>query len=138
VIVQTLTYFEGRRKINSINRLSLGALTCILICWNPAARAEVPVSNYAAFKKNVPQFKDYLIGLGRGIFWANTLLTSQGKPNLFCMPEDLILDDASILSLIDHEIRQPSAKKPWSNDTTVEMVAAFAFVSRFPCTQRKN
>jgi hypothetical protein len=118
-----------------INRWSFVVLACTLVLWTTSSFAEVSVSKYAEFKKTVPQFKDYLTGLGRGILWANTMLVIQGKPSLFCMPENLALDDGIILSLIDQEIRSPSTKKPWGKEDTVEMIAAFAFVSRFPCPQ---
>jgi hypothetical protein len=118
-----------------INRWWFVVLACAIGFWTSSASAEIPVNKYAEFKKNVPQFKDYLIGLGRGIFWANTMLGTQGKPSLFCMPENLNLDDGIILSIIDQEIRSPSTKTPWGDEATVEMVAAFAFVSRFPCPQ---
>lgn len=116
-----------------INRWSFVVLACTIGFWTTSASAEVSVNKYAEFNKTVPQFKDYLTGLGRGILWANTMLVIQGKPSLFCMPENLTLDDGIILSLIDQEIRSPSTKKPWGKEATVEMVAAFAFVSRFPC-----
>jgi len=116
-----------------INRLCFVALLCAFGLWASSASAEIPVSKYAEYKKSVPQFKDYLIGLGRGIFWANTLLGVQGKPSLFCMPENMNINDGVILSIIDQEIRNPSTNKPWGKGDTVEMIAAFAFVNRFPC-----
>lgn len=117
------------------NRLKFAVIACSLILCISSAHAEIPANKYTEFKKNVPQFKDYLIGLGRGIFWANTLIEMQGKPKLFCMPENLSLDDGLILSIIDQEIKKPSIKKPWGNGDTVEMVAAIAFVNRFPCPE---
>lgn len=121
-----------------INRFSFVVLACAIGLWISSASAEIPVSKYTEYKKSVPQFNDYLIGLGRGIFWANILLEMQGKPRLFCMPENVDLDDELILSIVDQEIRHPSTMKSWDKRATVEMIAALSFVSRFPCTGKQN
>ena len=111
----------------------LTALISMSAIYSPTAYAEVPLSKYTEFRNSVPQFTDYLVGVGRGIFWANVLLGIHGKPRLFCMPQKLALDEGIILSLIDQEIRSPSSGKPYANDASVEMVMVFAFVRRFPC-----
>jgi hypothetical protein len=98
-----------------------------------SATADIPLERYNDFKNNVPQFKDYLVGVGRGIFWANAVLRATGRPRLFCMPENLKLDEGIILSLVDQEIRDPSSGKSWGSDAPVEMIMAFAFKNRFPC-----
>ena len=119
--------------MRAIGRLAIIVLTCVLTAWSSTASAEFPVGTYTQFR-NDSAFKSYLVGLGRGIFWANALLKVQGKPRLFCMPEHLNLDEGIILSLIDQEIRSPSSGKPWSDDAEVEFVMAVAFINRFPCT----
>jgi hypothetical protein len=118
--------------MKTIRRWNLVALVCVLAFWSWPSSAEVPVAKYAEFR-DVPQFKEYLVGLGRGVFWANVLLRVYGKSRLFCIPEKLALDEGVILSLIDQEIRSPSDGKPWGDDDPVEMVMAFAFARRFPC-----
>ncbi len=114
-------------------RFRVTAIVCALAVCSANAAAEVPLSKYAELRKNVPQFKDYLVGVGRGIFWANVLLDVHGKQKLFCMPEKLAFDEGIILSLLEPEIRSPSSGKPWPADDAVEMIMAFAIASRFPC-----
>ena len=97
------------------------------------AFADIDVSKYPLFMKQFgPDFKHYLVGVGRGVFWANMLLTSGGRP-IFCMPSRLHLDEGLILSLIDQEIRDPPSGKTWAGDTSVELIMVYAFIDRFPC-----
>ncbi len=114
-------------------RFGVAVLTCIWAICFPIAYADIPLSKYSEFRENVPQFENYLVGVGRGIFYANVLLATQGKPKLFCMPKKLALDKDIILSLIDQEIRNPPSGKPFPKETTVEMVMAFSIARRFPC-----
>lgn len=55
--------------------------------------------------KNVTWFDSYLVGVGRGILWANTILDITGQKKLFCTPENLAMDEGIILSVIDQELR---------------------------------
>ena len=96
------------------------------------ARADFPVGRYAEFLK-VPSFKDYLVGVGRGVFWSNVMLKVRSEKPFFCMPSRLALDEGIILSLINQEITKPSSGKPWKADTSVEMVMVVAFMTKFPC-----
>ena len=115
--------------------LGMIVLTCVFIAWIRTASAEIPLRFYTDPQFDLAQHKDYVVGLGRGIFWANVLLRVQGKPPLFCMPPHLALDEGIILSLIDQEIRSPSSGKPWADDTTIEFLMAYAFMQRFSCTR---
>ena len=118
-----------------INRWWFAFSVYMLVSLCLPASAEIPVSRYADYRTNIPAFKNYLVGLGRGVFWANVLLKTAGKLPLFCMPSKLALDEGIILSLIDQEIRNPSSGIIWSDDDSVEMIMAVAFMKRFPCLQ---
>ena len=98
-----------------------------------AVFADVPVGRYFELKKSQPSFADYLTGIGRGVFWANTVLEVNNQKTLFCMPNNLSLDKGIILSLIDQEIRSPSSGRQWKEDTPVELIMVVAFQKRFPC-----
>jgi hypothetical protein len=74
-------------------------------------------------------YKDYVVGVGRGVFWANAYLAAQNQKRLFCMPEKLALDEGVILSLIDQQIRKPSTK----DDSEIESQMVLAFMTIFPC-----
>lgn len=95
--------------------------------------ADVTVENYHQFKGNVDQFDDYLVGVGRGVFWTNIVLDVEGRDKIFCMPKGLSLDQGTILSVIDQEIRRPTNRGSWGKDVPVELIAVHAFRNKFPC-----
>ncbi|MDY0251420.1 MAG: hypothetical protein RBR45_15450 [Pseudomonas sp.] len=95
--------------------------------------ADVTVENYHQFKGNVDQFDDYLVGVGRGIFWTNIVLNVEGRDKIFCMPNGLSLDQGIILSVIDQEVRRPTDRGSWEKDVPVELIAVYAFRNKFPC-----
>lgn len=105
----------------------------LLLLISSAAFAEVPVARYHEFIKTQPTFTNYLVGIGRGIFWANTSLKTNNQKPLFCMPDNLALDKEIILTLIDKEIRSPSSVSYWKDDTPVEFIMVIAFQKKFPC-----
>jgi hypothetical protein len=92
-------------------------------------KQHVELRRQSSFNK---QLDSYFIGVGRGIFWANTVLEVTGQQPLFCTPEKLTLDDGIILSLIHQEVRSRS-KDPNFANTPVELLAVKAFQIRFPC-----
>ncbi|WP_152479215.1 hypothetical protein [Halomonas sp. THAF12] len=96
--------------------------------------AEFAVEDYHQFKGNAPQFDDYLTGLGRGVFWSNTVLEVEGRDKIFCMPSGLSLDQGIILSVIDQEVRSPANRDSWGNDAPIELIAVHAFKNKFPCS----
>ena len=65
------------------------ALFAFLFSAN-SAYAEFPLSMYAEVKDYKP-FKDYITGVGRGIFWANVVIEAQGRPPLFCIQGSWLL-----------------------------------------------
>src|SRR5690554_5785725 len=106
----------------------------LFLLLRPAvASAEFTVENYHQFKGSVAQLDDYLVGLGRGIFWANTVLNVEGRDKIFCMPQGLSLDEGIILSVIDQEIRSPTYRDSWDSDVPIELIAVHAFKNKFPC-----
>jgi hypothetical protein len=98
------------------------------------AHAEIPLRVYRELtSKQVEWLKSYIVGVGRGVFWTQSVLKAKGKEAFFCMPAKLKLDEGIILSLLDQEIRQPSNGKPYTDDVPVEFIMIIAFTNRFPC-----
>lgn len=117
-----------------MTKYKLIMFSLFLLLKSTLASAEFTVENYYQFKGNAPQFDDYLTGLGRGIFWANTVLAVEGRDKIFCMPSGLSLDQGIILSVIDQEVRSPTNRDSWANDVPVELIAVHAFKNKFPCS----
>lgn len=117
-------------------RKKLNLAVAILFLLPCAANADFPLVEYRKLAQE-PRLKErlsyYVTGVGRGIFWSNTILNVQEREPLFCMPAKLSLDDAIIESLLDQEIRSPSTGTSYKNDTPIELILTSAFIRRFPC-----
>ena len=117
-------------------RLTLGLL--IVLLMSSSVNADFNLGLYRKLGQ-VPETKeklrDYVTGVGRGIFWANVMLGVENKVRLFCMPKKLSLDEAIIQSLLDQEIKRPTSRRgePYENDTPIELILTTAFINRFPC-----
>ena len=110
-------------------RLSIMAL---VVLFGTTVYADLPLSKYPEFKK-LPQFNEYIAGVGHGVFWANIMMQTQNVPPLFCMPGKLAPDDGLIYSLLDQEIRSPVTGIRYKPDTPIELILVRSFVARFPC-----
>jgi hypothetical protein len=78
--------------LNSVSSWVSAIIICgALYAPTSAARADIPVEFYQSSKgaKSIAGLKDYIVGLGRGVFWANASLAAAGKAQLFCMPPKL-------------------------------------------------
>jgi len=107
-----------------------------LLSFSTTALADFPLSAYQKFEQQpqvAEKLDNYVIGLGRGVFWANEKLEVLGQKPLFCMPNELHLDEGLIKSLLDQEIRDPLDGKPYKASDYIEVIMLNAFQHRFPC-----
>lgn len=124
----------GTAYMTKKNALRLLAASALVFCAQ--ASAEINVASYREFQKDPvvkEQMGDYVIGVGRGVFWANALLRYRGQQPLFCMPEKLALDGPLIESLLEQEIRKPASGVPYKEDASIEPIILRALEVRFPC-----
>jgi hypothetical protein len=80
-------------------------------------------------KKKWPITQIYLNGVGVGASLAASVLIQQGRPPLFCQPEEIVLKDKNYIKLIDALL----AKNEIPDETQVEMVLLLALITAFPC-----
>ncbi len=123
-----------------IKRLFLAVAAACLLSVATTTRAEFPLKLYrslseeSATSANKKTVRDYVVGVGRGIFWANVTLGTLKKEPLFCMPGTLALDAGIIESLLDQGIREEG--KRLGDEASIELILTRAFVSRFPCEKK--
>lgn len=113
-------------------------LILLAILITGVLNAEVSVLDYKTLKASgeLPKdFESYLVGVGRGAFWASAIAEPSGGKKLFCMPEKLALDKGVILAVLDQELRESDpaiiGKRP------IELVLVNAFRTRFPCDKQQ-
>jgi len=112
--------------------MKLLLMLIISLLVSSPAYAGFPLSSYNLFK-NKQSFGDYLTGVGRGVFAANTLLEFQHLKPLLCAPDDFQFDRVNLLSIIDDEINHPSKVYKYPGDTPIELIVAIAIKNRFRC-----
>jgi len=122
-------------KATSLRRWATALLSIVSLAVASHASADITVGAYLKFKKppEPPGFEDYLIGVGRGVFYANVVLGMRKQPRLFCVPKDLEIDENMILAIIDKEIRSPSDGVQHNDNAPLEGVMVEAFINRWPC-----
>jgi len=75
-----------------------------------------------------------LIGAYEGIGWVNALNDQQGKPQVFCPPDDFVISKDYLRGMLDEEIRAHNfSSKPYPDDMPMDAIVMFAAQSRFPC-----
>lgn len=116
-----------------MSKFKLTMFSLFLLLRPAVASAEFTVENYHQFKGSEARFDDYLTGIGKGIFWANTVLGVEGHDKMFCIPPGASWDQGIILSVIDQEIRSPTYRDSWDSDVLIELIAVHAFKNKFPC-----
>lgn len=119
--------------IKKLRLIYLNALLSIMLFLPNTSFAELTVKDYYFLKGNTERIDDYVSGLTRGVFWANVMNATKGKPKLFCPPPKQAMEDKAALSMVDAEIRAPSRNTPWESDTPIGLVVVFAFMNKYPC-----
>jgi len=121
---------EGEVMTSTLNRIFLFFSLYSIIIFSPSiSHASFMVAQYNRFIISEPKFRDYLIGLGRGYFWASVHTDIYWERKIFCLPSGFILTGDEIIKTIDFEVR----KKKYTPDMQLEPIVAWAFINRFPC-----
>ena len=77
-----------------------------------------------------PRIKSYLSGVGQGIHFANIELKREGKPRLYCPPDELLLNVGNIYQMIDATLESnPTLPKT----TFVTAIVLLKLQQTFPC-----
>ena len=85
---------------------------------------------------NDPANGMYIVGLGKGVFWANTVVKLKKQPPLFCPPAKLRITGDFVISLLNEEIDQAAAGgHPHAQNEDIELVMVMSFLRRFPCPE---
>ena len=106
-------------------------LGCIQL-FTPFANAEFTLKEYKSMKQT-EMFKEYITGVGRGIYWANMHLLQTGNSPFYCQPLKLSLSGENYLNILDRYVEQNKDKvKP---GTFIELLLLEGLIDTFPCTK---
>ncbi len=96
------------------------------------ADAEFTLKEYRAMK-HTETFREYITGVGRGIYWANMHLQQTGKSPIYCQPLKLSLSGENYLNILDRYAEQNKDKiKPGA---FIELLLLEGLIDTFPCTK---
>jgi hypothetical protein len=111
--------------------LGICLLVFIQLCAS-SANAEFTVREYKVMKRT-ELFKEYITGVGRGIYWTNLQLQQTANPPLYCQPIKLSLSADNYLDIIDRYIAENKDKiKP---ESFIEFILLKGMIDTFPCTK---
>lgn len=100
-----------------------------------AAHAEPRVAAWkAAGADERAVLKIYLIGVSDGLAWANAELEGDGKPPLFCVPDELSLTVDQTQQIFESEIRSQTELGIENEDWPLTSIMSLAMQRTFPCS----
>jgi len=104
--------------------------TILLVQTVNTANADITMSSYLK-SRHKPYMQFYVVGVVRGLQWANTELISKGEQPLFCEPKSNILNNKDILPMIDALVDKVSKKTKERMD--IENLIKFMLINTYPC-----
>jgi hypothetical protein len=111
--------------------LGIGLFVFIQLCAS-FVNAEYTIREYKVMKRT-EIFKEYITGVGRGIYWTNMQLQQTANPPLYCQPMKLSLSADNYLDIIDRYIAENKDKiKP---ESFIEVILLKGMIDTFPCTK---
>ena len=89
------------------------------------------LDHYYQFK-DMKQFKDYITGVGKGIYIANHVMGAYKEVKLFCPPDSFDPTQPVVLELLDNQIKNPG-NMDFDGTTSLELITTLAYIVKFPC-----
>ena len=95
----------------------------------------ITVSEFEKGKKNDKDYiKTFITGVGYGFSWIIAILISEGRPQLYCVPGNLVLNDDNYIKIIDDElVEDEKSNKSYSQSDSIELILFFGLERTFPC-----
>lgn len=124
------------RKGGFMSKIFLRALLFMLfssLAVSPS-NAEIKLSEYIG-ANNPNLFKEYIAGLGKGYYWANSQLKHKKQARLFCQPERLFLNADNYISILNKEIKYTDYDYT-TDDTIIEVILLRGLEKTFPCSKK--
>ncbi len=109
------------------------ALVTLLI-FSAAEGAEWKAKDYQELKGD-EALEIYVLGVGRGLLWANSAMKRQTGKSLFCHPEKMILQKENFLHILDDQIANDTREFGTEKvkDKSIELFLLRGLIATFPC-----
>ncbi|MBZ5632014.1 MAG: hypothetical protein LAO55_02695 [Acidobacteriia bacterium] len=116
----------------------------LLVALSGTARADYKVKQYRQImasndETTIALFKSYLVGVGKGLAWANTGFRLNGSSQLFCVPAKMALLPENILDILARQIKEASTTMTEAelSEEWVEPLMLVGLENAFPCPTKK-
>jgi len=120
------------------NILALALLACLPMT------AEMTVKQYqkdvnSSDYQTSHAAKLFVMGMGVGISWANTVAAEKKNPPLYCVPPQFSMNGDNFVDILDKMIKAAEAKMSAKelNDSPVGMLLVMGLQESFPCEGAK-
>jgi len=110
--------------------IGVTAFTLVLFMM-PSAHAGFTLKEYESVK-TTDWFRNYIGGVGEGIFWANDKNKNLGISPLYCQPDKLTLSADNYLNILQRFIQDNKALKKHP-EAPVELLLLEGLIETFPC-----
>ena len=113
-------------------------LLLLLLLGFPEESIGMSIATYKSLRKEGVQspaggvLRMYVRGLQDGLEWSNSFMKVQGKPGLFCAPENIALNTENYIQFIDESLAAPRAR-PLKETLPIPFVLLNFLQSNLPC-----
>lgn len=108
----------------------------IVFSFVSIAQADCIVKQYKAMKGQDKEItRIYLTGVGVGTRWVNAELKHSGKPPLYCVPDELVLETDNYSRILDDEIKRTEKRLGFqkTQDFPIGLLLLDGLKNTFPC-----
>jgi len=111
----------------------LGILVLVLL-WCNVSFSEITVKKYLELKDEKSNILiSNVAGIGSGFFWYNLLLDIEGKNQLYCLPENFVLQYDNYISFLDDSIIEQRYKGTLDENHNIGLLILSKIIETFPC-----
>jgi len=83
----------------------------------------------AMYDKGDKFVQAYVRGFATAMLWVDIENNSEGKGTMFCMPNQLVIDDQVLINAVKNYLKE----NPDHNDFSFEAISIQSFKKTFPC-----
>ena len=113
----------------SMRGISIAIIAAALSSGSAGAADLTTAQAIQAFRKDPQTIGIYLTAVWDGLSAANAVLTSQGKPPLYCAPEKLAMTPHQTVDILRRYVEQ----HPFAGKVSIVVITLQAYMDAFPC-----
>ena len=77
--------------------------------------------------------RDHIMGIATGVLWTNAYLYSKKMDEVFCSPDNMVLNTENYVNFLDREIEYRKKVGAYDGKDPIAMMILLHLVDVFPC-----